>query len=302
MRKTVIGIVILLALCSLPGISGVVFYKWVDAEGKHHMTDKLDKVPQNYRSIIQAEQDHVVMPDGRAYDYDSGVYSFYEADPNAFSGPGEKDTILAPHMMMPEPADAGLYNTASNDAWRGTANPVVVKSRVEKVLSPDSVLLEGNQKLKYIGIAFPDELGPESPIYQEALNYHRQLVQGKSVAILFDKKRNDDSGNLLGFVFYGTDVFVNADMIMNGYAYMKTVAPNYEYRKLYSRLQTFARTSELGIWRFIKEEPKSDGPKAIPLYIPEGYDTKDSSAAVGDDSSTPKEVPLYIPPGYDKKE
>jgi len=73
-------------------------------------------------------------------------------------------------------------------------------------------------------------------------------MKGKTVHLLFGPRKVDEKGRLLAYVYLGTDVFVNAELVMNGYARVQTVPPNTDYHKLFLRLEEFARKSMLGMW------------------------------------------------------
>ena len=98
-------------------------------------------------------------------------------------------------------------------------------------------------------IGFPASLDKNSEAYKAAMTYQKNLLMGKTVKILFDTKKREKDGTYLGEVFLGTDVFVNGDLVLKGYAQVKTEPPNLEYLKLYRKLENAARKDSLGIWK-----------------------------------------------------
>jgi endonuclease YncB( thermonuclease family) len=229
-RLMLVGIAVL--VWAFPALSAL--YIWKDEEGRHHLTDRPDKLPGKFQALLQGEQRAGEDSQGLGYWLDeSGNYHFYDKRGFNFSSP-----TSAPRAV-----------TGVQKEWRGQPNPLVLEARVKDIISGDTILLEGGQKLKYIGIAFPEHLKENKRLHEEAKAYQRKMLKGRTVHILFDQARNDEKGRLLGFVFLGTNIFVNADLVMAGYAKVRTVPPNLEYRDLFSRLENFAKQNRLGIWQ-----------------------------------------------------
>ncbi len=226
-----VGIGVLVWAC--PALSAL--YIWKDAEGRHHLTDRPDKLPGKFQALLQGQRKAEVEAQGLGYWVDeAGNYHFYD----------KRGFDLSPPTTTTPRAVSGVQQV-----WRGRPNPLVLDARVKDIISGDTILLEGGQKLKYIGIAFPEQLKRDKRFHEEARAYQRKMLKGKTVHILFDQAHNDEKGRLLGFVFLGTNTFVNADLVMAGYAKVRTVPPNLEYRDLFTRLENFARQNRLGIWR-----------------------------------------------------
>lgn len=231
----------LLLLLSLPVRAG--YYTWVDEHGVH-LTDRLGEVPAKYQGLIREDEPKREVNGIGYYLDDSGVYHFYEVRALPPAKPASEAAAGPARFSAP-----GLLNTAADDSWRGPPNPEVVNATVKKIISGDTILLEDGTKLKYIGIAFPEDRKGNHPLHREAKSYQEKMLVGKTVQVLFGPRRLDEKGRTLGFVFLGTDVFVNADLVMNGYAVVKTEPPNTEYRELFQRLENEARANRLGIWR-----------------------------------------------------
>ena len=238
-----LGLVSLILLLSLSAQAG--YYTWTDERGVH-FTDKLDLVPVKYQQLIREDEKKVEKNGIGYYLDDSGIYHFYEKGaPHPKPAPETSPATAAPAKFTA----AGLLNTAEDDSWRGSPRPEVVDAKVKKIISGDTLLLEGGTKLKYIGIAFPADMKGNHLIHRAAKEYQEKMLLGQTVQVLFGPRRVDEKGRTLGFVFLGTDVFVNADLVMNGYALVKTEPPNTEYHELLQRLENDARKNQLGIWK-----------------------------------------------------
>ncbi|MCS7185558.1 MAG: thermonuclease family protein [Armatimonadetes bacterium] len=125
--------------------------------------------------------------------------------------------------------------------------------RVVKVIDGDTVVLSDGQTVRYIGVDTPEH---GQPFYEAAKNFNRSLVQGKAVELEFDVERYDHYGRLLAYVFVrdksGKRIFVNAEMVRNGFARIYTRPPNVKYADLLLKLQKEARANNRGLWSVYK--------------------------------------------------
>ena len=121
--------------------------------------------------------------------------------------------------------------------------------RVVKVVDGDTVVLSDGRTVRYIGIDTPEH---GQPYFDAARNFNRKLVLNKPVELEFDVERYDHYGRLLAYVFVrdekGRRVFVNAEMVRNGFARTYTKPPNVRYADLFVRLQEEARKNRRGLW------------------------------------------------------
>ena len=126
---------------------------------------------------------------------------------------------------------------------------------VIEVIDGDTIKLSNGRLLRYIGLDTPETRIKEKgqfiyspqPFSEEAKEYNRKLVQGKTVRIEFDIQNKDKYGRLLGYCFVG-DTFVNAKLIEEGYAVIYTYPPNVKYADLFASLQRGARQEKRGLW------------------------------------------------------
>ena len=127
--------------------------------------------------------------------------------------------------------------------------------KVLEVIDGDTVKLSSGRLLRYIGLDTPEvrvkkngkfEYAPQ-PFSLEATEYNRKLVEGKSIRVEFDVVKKDKYGRLLGYCFVG-DVFVNAELIKQGYATVYTWPPNVKYVDTFVALGKQARVNKKGLW------------------------------------------------------
>lgn len=120
----------------------------------------------------------------------------------------------------------------------------VNETQVLRVIDGDTIVLEGGQRVRYIGIDTPEE---SRPYYLEAKEENKRLVQGKKVRLEYDVEKEDKYGRALAYVYVG-EIFVNAELVKNGYAMIYTFPPNVKYAKTFLALQQEARTAKRGLW------------------------------------------------------
>lgn len=117
---------------------------------------------------------------------------------------------------------------------------------VTKVIDGDTILLEGDEKVRYIGIDTP-EFG--SPIFMEAKERNTSLVQGKRVRLeLCKEERRDKYGRLLALV-YVDGIMVNREMLKEGLARAMIIPPcGLKVREEFNSYELEARQKGIGIW------------------------------------------------------
>ena len=122
--------------------------------------------------------------------------------------------------------------------------------RVERAIDGDTILLSNGRRVRYIGIDTPETKHPKRSVEymgHEAAEFNRQLVEGKPVTLEYDVERHDKYGRVLAYVRVD-GLFVNAELVREGYAKAYTFPPNVKYSKLFLALQREAREEKRGLW------------------------------------------------------
>jgi micrococcal nuclease len=99
----------------------------------------------------------------------------------------------------------------------------------------------------YIGVSAPESENPLRSTGSEARQINKNLVEGKIVRLEFDERKYDKYGRLLAYV-YCDDVFVNAELIRQGYGSVMIVSPNTKHAEHFLKLETEAREAKRGLW------------------------------------------------------
>jgi len=189
-------------------------YTWVDRDGQVHFTDNEAVVPSEYRDTVQAR------PSSPSAD-----------TPPLASAPRSRKAQSA---KVPSPR---LSATGGHAA-------------VVAVLDGDTIVISGGQKVRYAGVNTPESHHPDKlPEYcgREAFEANRRLVAGQMVRLEFDTRRRDKYGRLLAYV-YVNSLFVNAELILQGYAQVSTYRENQRYHEEFERLQQHAIAARRGLW------------------------------------------------------
>ncbi len=135
---------------------------------------------------------------------------------------------------------------------------------VKKVLTPEIFILETGEKIALIGMNAPpppprknrerDEHGfiiedknPTTSLEQQALDFTKDLLEGKYVRLEFDIEQKNDEYLTLAYAFLEDKTFINAEIIKQGYANLKITPPNTKYANLLREAYQEARREKRGL-------------------------------------------------------
>jgi len=115
---------------------------------------------------------------------------------------------------------------------------------VVSVIDGDTIELQDGSRVRYLGIDTP-EAG--EPYYSEATARNKELVEGKIVYLQKGKRDRDEYDRLLRYV-YIDGVFVNAELVAQGYATAYIFDPDERYSQVIVQLEQYAKLRERGLW------------------------------------------------------
>jgi micrococcal nuclease len=126
---------------------------------------------------------------------------------------------------------------------------------VIRVVDGDTFMIDYNgvdEKVRLIGIDAPESKDPHSPkecFSQEASEYLSNLIDQKQVRITGDLTQADRDryGRLLRYAWVD-EVFINENLIQEGYAFEYTYNTPYSYQKTFQRAEKIAREEKKGLW------------------------------------------------------
>lgn len=132
------------------------------------------------------------------------------------------------------------------------------KVKVVRVVDGDTVEIEGNIKVRYIGVNTPELHDPRKPIEcfgQAASDENKKLVEGKEIYIQKDISETDKFKRLLRYVWIGDPsvssaeaIFVNDYLVRQGFAQASSFPPDVKYQQRFIEAQTEARENKRGLW------------------------------------------------------
>lgn len=122
--------------------------------------------------------------------------------------------------------------------------PPIQGIMVAEVLDGDTIVLNNEEVIRYLGIDTPEK---GEPFYSEATEANRNLVWGKQLRLEYDIDKQDRYGRTLAYVWVDT-ILVNAKLLRMGLASVYTFVPNVKHVDLFVSKQKEAREDGLGIW------------------------------------------------------
>ena len=127
---------------------------------------------------------------------------------------------------------------------------------VKRVVDGDTLLVHGlppgNSLVRLTGVNAPETgdgrttrecFGPEARRWLAD-----QVPPGTRVSLALDVGERDRFGRLLAYAYRPDGVFLNADLVANGYARTMTIRPNVRHAKELQALQQRARAQRVGLW------------------------------------------------------
>lgn len=121
----------------------------------------------------------------------------------------------------------------------------------------DSTRNNSKLKIRLIGIDAPESRKvfnkEKHPFGDSAKNFLKNLIYLKNVILEYDIDSTDRYGRKLCYASVQDTkevLFVNSEMLRNGYAWILTVPPNVKYVDLFVELQKEARENLRGIWKY----------------------------------------------------
>jgi len=126
-------------------------------------------------------------------------------------------------------------------------------AEVVEVIDGDTIVvdIEGKKEfVRYIGVDTPETTrdGKEEECFAaEATKANTQLVARRQVRLESDTDDRDKYNRLLRYV-YADEVFVNRELVEEGYATVLTIPPNTEYAQEFKMLETKAKEGRVGMW------------------------------------------------------
>jgi micrococcal nuclease len=129
-------------------------------------------------------------------------------------------------------------------------SPLLEKALVTRVIDGDTVQLQDGEMVRYIGIDAPETVDPNEPVGcfgPEASARNKELVEGKYVELMSGAQDRDEYGRLLRYVFVD-GIFVNAELITEGYARQFGYGDERRFQQVFVQLEQYSIGRKSGLW------------------------------------------------------
>jgi endonuclease YncB( thermonuclease family) len=123
-------------------------------------------------------------------------------------------------------------------------------SMVKRVIDGDTFELANGETVRLIGIDAPESVKPQSPVEcygKEASAYLRERIEGKQVTLVRDVSERDRYQRLLRYVYLDT-VFINEELVAQGFARAKRYPPDTREAEHLKRAEDQAHEAGRGLW------------------------------------------------------
>jgi len=166
-------------------------------------------------------------------------------DPSTNAGPATSATT----PVSEAPSDGPLATLPDETSLEPNAT-------VERIVDGDTlVAIVGDQRerVRLLGIDTPESVAenrPDQCYGQEASDYLTALLpEGAEITLILDEEARDQYDRLLAYIVRSSDdLFVNLDLIEQGYAGVLIYDPNDHYESLFRAAERDAIEAGIGLW------------------------------------------------------
>jgi endonuclease YncB( thermonuclease family) len=144
-------------------------------------------------------------------------------------------------------------DAATSEAPASTsAPPAGARLRtVVRVVDGDTVVLDGNEKVRLTGINTPESVDPRRPVQwfgKEASAHAKSMLEGKRVRLETDVEPKDKYNRSLAYLYLEDGTFVNLRLVEDGYAFAYRYPPNVKHADEFRDAERRAREGGKGLW------------------------------------------------------
>ena len=130
------------------------------------------------------------------------------------------------------------------------------EGEVVRVVDGDTIVVRmsaGEERVRLIGVDTPESVDPRRPVEcfgkEASARTAALLPPGTLVRLERDVEPRDRYGRLLAYVYRHADgLFVNAELLRQGYAQLLTIPPNIAHTDEFTAIARQAREGAQGLW------------------------------------------------------
>lgn len=168
------------------------------------------------------------------------------ADRSPDSRAGDVDSV----STGPDPSEPAVALPDQGD------EPLEPNATIDRVVDGDTIVVEiqgRTERVRLIGIDTPESVAenrPDQCYGAESATYLASLLpEGTPITLIRDVEARDQFDRLLAYVVRSDDgLFVNLDLVANGYAGPFTYPPNDHYSELLEDAADVAAEAGIGLW------------------------------------------------------
>jgi micrococcal nuclease len=109
--------------------------------------------------------------------------------------------------------------------------------KVVKVTKGDLLVLNNGKKVRLIGV----------DAVKQAKSFVEEMVEGKEIELKYDRQRIDSKGHIRAYVYLLDGIFLNAEVIKEGYAYVNREF-TFQYFEQFRQYEQEAKEEKKGMW------------------------------------------------------
>lgn len=219
-----------------------------------------------------------------------------------------QDAVTETPSVVPSTSTS---QTTNNEQEKESPVPLVAV-KVTKVIDGDTFYVKfedgTEEKVRLIGVDTPESTTQHEPYGEEASNFTKSSLTGKTVYLEKDVSERDKYNRLLRYVWLEkpesineTEIrekMFNAILVAEGYAQIATYAPDVKYADYFKKFQEEARTKEKGLWAL--EDNKESETVASTSSLSGNKNnapsnkTSSSGTSTNTQSESKKEITVYV--------
>ena len=139
---------------------------------------------------------------------------------------------------------------APTDSEEGTTVSDSSTIKVIRVIDGDTFEIEGGERVRLIGVDTPESVKPNVPVEcfgKDSSEYLKSLVEGKEVRLEPDRTNRDRYARLLRYAYLG-DIFINEQIVREGYAESVAYKPDVAKQAILDQAEERAKAEQRGRW------------------------------------------------------
>jgi micrococcal nuclease len=153
---------------------------------------------------------------------------------------------------------------------------------VERVIDGDTIVLDGKETVRLIGIDTPgltDSQEIVASMAREARGFLSGLAEGKKVRLEYDQNKTDMYSRTLAYVFLEDGTFVNEKIVREGYSAVYTAYP-FRHMESFRKSEKEARQTGKGLWAESYADKVAQPAKSTPQARAPAKETADVTVYV----------------------